>query len=326
MHRVVVSGSALLALAVACARAPQGAPPPLEVGAAPVVAEGRAGRERVGHDARRVGQRRHPAEGRGLPAAPALQGRAGRPAAASRCSRSTRASSAPSVEQARGALGQAEAQLAKAEHDVARFTPLAAERAISQQELDNALSAQRNAQAAVASARAAVDQSALNLAWTRVTSPIEGIAGIARAQVGDLVNAQTVMTTVSTVDPIRVTFGISEREYMRSRRQHQPRGLRDHRARARRWSWCWRRQRVPREGQGRPGRPRGRRATGTMTVRGFFPNPAQHPASRAVRARCAPRWRRARRPARAAARGDGAAGRLPRRRSWARTARRSCAR
>jgi len=59
-----------------------------------------------------------------------------------------------------------------------------------------------------------VDQAALNLGWTSVTSPIEGIVGIAKTQVGELVNTQTVMTTVSTVDPIRVTFGISEREYM----------------------------------------------------------------------------------------------------------------
>jgi membrane fusion protein (multidrug efflux system) len=119
------------------------------------------------------------------------------------------------LEQAQGALGQSEAQLAKASKDVERFAPLAAQRAISQQELDNAFSAERNAKAAVAAARAAVDQAALNLGWTKVSSPIAGIAGIAKAQVGDLVSAQTVMTTVSTVDPIRVTFGISERQYMR---------------------------------------------------------------------------------------------------------------
>ena len=119
------------------------------------------------------------------------------------------------LEQAQGALGQTEALLAKASKDVERFTPLAAQRAISQQELDNAFSAERNAKAAVAAARATVDQAALNLGWTKVSSPIAGVAGIAKAQVGDLVSAQTVMTTVSTVDPIRVTFGISERQYMR---------------------------------------------------------------------------------------------------------------
>jgi membrane fusion protein (multidrug efflux system) len=118
------------------------------------------------------------------------------------------------LEQARGTLARAEAQLSKAIKDVERFTPLAAQRAISQQELDNALAAERDGRGAVAAAQAAVDQSSLNLGWTRVMSPIEGIVGIARTQVGDLVNTQTVMTTVSTVDPIRVTVGISEREYM----------------------------------------------------------------------------------------------------------------
>ena len=86
------------------------------------------------------------------------------------------------LEQARGALGQAEAQLSKANRDVERFTPLAAERAVSQQELDDALSSQRNAQSAVASARAVVEQASLNLGWSQVTSPIEGIAGIAKAR------------------------------------------------------------------------------------------------------------------------------------------------
>src|SRR5712692_5706544 len=118
------------------------------------------------------------------------------------------------LEQARGTLARAEAQFSKATKDVERFTPLAAERAISQQELDNALAAERDARGGLAAARAAVDQSALGLGWTSVTSPIEGIVGIAKTQVGELVNTQTVMTTVSTVDPIRVTFGISEREYM----------------------------------------------------------------------------------------------------------------
>ena len=118
------------------------------------------------------------------------------------------------LEQARGTLARAEAQLSKAIKDVERFTPLAAQRAISQQELDNALAAERDGRGAVAAAQAAVEQSSLNLGWTRVMSPIEGIVGIARTQVGDLVNTQTVMTTVSTVDPIRVTVGISEREYM----------------------------------------------------------------------------------------------------------------
>ena len=122
---------------------------------------------------------------------------------------------AAALEQAQGAVEQAEAQLAKTAKDVERFSPLAAERAISQQELDNALTADRAAKAALVSARAAHDQAALNLAWSKITSPIDGVAGIAKAQVGDLVNTQTIMTTVSTVDPIRVSIGISEKEYLR---------------------------------------------------------------------------------------------------------------
>src|SRR5437867_5911941 len=79
------------------------------------------------------------------------------------------------LEQAQGALDQAEAQLSKASRDVERFTPLAAQRAVSQQELDNAQSAETNARAARASAKAAVDQAALSLAWSKITSPIDGI-------------------------------------------------------------------------------------------------------------------------------------------------------
>lgn len=177
------------------------------------------------------------------------------------------------IEQAQGALGQAEAQLAKASRDVERFTPLVAQRAISQQELDNAVSAERNAKAAMASASAAVEQAALSLGWTNLTSPIHGIVGIAKAQVGDLVNGQTVMTTVSTVDPIRVTYGISEREYMRfaaginranyATTQQGPvldlvlddGSVFPHQGRA----TLWDREVDPK--------------TGTMTIRGFFPNP-----------------------------------------------------
>lgn len=118
------------------------------------------------------------------------------------------------LDQARGGLAQNEAALAKARLDVARFTPLVAQKAASQQELDNAISAERQAQANVASARAAVEQAQLNLTWTNVVSPIDGIAGIAKAQVGNLVNGQTVMTTVSVVDPIKVYFSPSEQEYM----------------------------------------------------------------------------------------------------------------
>jgi membrane fusion protein (multidrug efflux system) len=118
------------------------------------------------------------------------------------------------LRQAEANLAQAEAALAKANRDVARYEPLAAERAISQQELDNARSSQDAARASVGSLRAFVENARLNQSWTRVTSPIAGVAGIAQAQVGNLVSPQTVLTTVSRVDPIRVVFPMSEQEYL----------------------------------------------------------------------------------------------------------------
>ena len=116
--------------------------------------------------------------------------------------------------QAEANLEQAKAGLAKADRDVQRFEPLAAQKALSQQEVDNARSAKAAAQATVGALQAQVEQAKLNLAWTRVESPISGIAGLASQQVGDLVSPQTVLTTVSTVDPIRVVYQISEQEYL----------------------------------------------------------------------------------------------------------------
>jgi membrane fusion protein (multidrug efflux system) len=130
------------------------------------------------------------------------------------------------LQQAEANLGQGRANLAKAERDVARFRPLAEQRAISQQELDNAVSAEQVARAAVVALQAAVDQARLNLSWTRVTSPIGGIAGVAPAQVGDLVTPQSVLATVSRVDPLRVFFKLSEQEYLRYRESEGPAGPR----------------------------------------------------------------------------------------------------
>jgi membrane fusion protein (multidrug efflux system) len=118
------------------------------------------------------------------------------------------------LDQATGTVGRASAFLAKTNVDVDRYTPLVAQKAISQQELDNALAARDEATAALAAAKANQDQANLNLQWSRVTSPIDGVAGIAKGQVGDLVDGQVVLTTVSSVDPIKVEFPISEQEYM----------------------------------------------------------------------------------------------------------------
>jgi membrane fusion protein (multidrug efflux system) len=117
--------------------------------------------------------------------------------------------------QAEGALAQAQAQLGKTELDVQRFTPLAQDKAISQEELDDAVQARLAAQAQVASARAAADQARLNLSFTHIVAPVDGIAGLIRAQIGDLVGPSTgVLTTVSKVDPIKAIFPISEQAYL----------------------------------------------------------------------------------------------------------------
>jgi membrane fusion protein (multidrug efflux system) len=118
------------------------------------------------------------------------------------------------LQQAEGDLAQTQAQLSKAKLDVNRFKPLAADKAISQQELDNALSAEAAAQAAVEAKVAAVHQARLNLGWSHVTAPISGIAGTAQAQVGNLVNPSSLLAVVSQCDPIRVLYPLSEQEYL----------------------------------------------------------------------------------------------------------------
>jgi RND family efflux transporter MFP subunit len=134
-----------------------------------------------------------------------------------------------SLDEAKAQLATATAQLANAqaiqkrtELDVERYTPLAKEQAASQQDLDNsvqnnlaALATVATARAQIKSAEAAVESAQLNLGFTRLTSPIDGIAGTAQLQVGALVSQSTgAVTTVSTVDPIKVYFTVSESEYL----------------------------------------------------------------------------------------------------------------
>ena len=118
------------------------------------------------------------------------------------------------LNQAKGRLAESQAQLAKAERDLARDKPLAEQRAIAQSQLDNDASARDSSVAAVASAQAAVEAAELNLGFTRVTSLIDGVAAIASAQIGDLVGPNTLLTTVSQVNPIKAYFPISEQEYL----------------------------------------------------------------------------------------------------------------
>jgi len=119
------------------------------------------------------------------------------------------------LEQAKGQLAQAKALLAQAQIDVNRYTPLVAEKAVSQAELDKALSLQKSGYAQIQSAQAAVDNAKLNLGWTTVVSPISGIAGIAKVGIGDLMTPTTQMATVSSLDPIYVDFSITEQDYLK---------------------------------------------------------------------------------------------------------------
>ncbi|HWZ99713.1 MAG TPA: efflux RND transporter periplasmic adaptor subunit [Candidatus Dormibacteraeota bacterium] len=118
------------------------------------------------------------------------------------------------LDQAKAQLAQAEAQLGKTQLDVDRDTPLAKERAIAQSQLDNDIQANLAAKAAVKAAEAQVEQAELNMGFTNVTSLVDGIAGIAQVQIGNLVNQSAVLTAVSQVDPIKAYFPISEQEYM----------------------------------------------------------------------------------------------------------------
>lgn len=116
-------------------------------------------------------------------------------------------------DQAKAQLAQAEAQLGKAKLDVERDRPLAEARAIAQSQLDNEVQAELGARAAVEAAKANVEQASLNLDFTKVTSLIDGVAGIAQVQIGNLVSPGSVLTTVSQMDPIKAYFTVSEQEY-----------------------------------------------------------------------------------------------------------------
>jgi membrane fusion protein (multidrug efflux system) len=139
-----------------------------------------------------------------------------------------------SLDQAEGQLAQARATLANAqavqrrtELDVNRYTPLAQEQAASQQDLDNAVQNNLAAKATVATAEAqiktaeaAVETAQINLDFTRLTAPIDGIAGQAQLQVGALVNLSSgPVTSVSTVDPIKVYFTVGEPQYLAWRKR-----------------------------------------------------------------------------------------------------------
>jgi len=125
------------------------------------------------------------------------------------------------LDQAKSKLAQDEAQESRTKWDVERYAPLAKQNAISEQEYNDAVQSNLAAQAQVKADQAAVEASELNLGFTKIVSPIDGLAGLAQAQIGDLVGPNApVLTTVSTVDPIKVYFTASEQAYMAYRRQY----------------------------------------------------------------------------------------------------------
>src|SRR5438874_2380026 len=117
------------------------------------------------------------------------------------------------LDQAKAQLAQAEAQLGKASLDVERDMPLAQARAIAQSQLDTEIQAKLGAQAEVQAAKANVEQAQLNMEFTKVTSLVSGIAGIAQVQIGNLVGPNSVLTSVSQVEPIKAYFTVSEQEF-----------------------------------------------------------------------------------------------------------------
>ena len=118
------------------------------------------------------------------------------------------------LQAAQGQQAQAEAQLGKTALDVQRDTPLAKQSAIPQAQLDNDIQANAAASAVVKANKAQVEQARLNMEFTKVRSLVDGIAGIAKGQIGDLVGPTTILTTVSQVQPIKAYFSISEQEYL----------------------------------------------------------------------------------------------------------------
>jgi RND family efflux transporter MFP subunit len=147
-------------------------------------------------------------------------------------------------QQSEAQLASAQANQRKAQFDENRYIPLAKEHAVTQQDLDNAVQSNDSAKAqvkmataqieaakaqieaasaAVEAAKASLEAANVNLGFTKLYSPIDGIAGNAQIQIGNLVNpAANAVTTVSTVDPIKVTFAVSEQEYLRLSKQYKP--------------------------------------------------------------------------------------------------------
>ena len=115
---------------------------------------------------------------------------------------------------AKAEVAVAQANLERTETDVVRDTPLAAQNAIPEKQLDNDIANHASWQAQLLAKQAAMQQAELNLAWTKVYSPVDGIAGVTNSQIGDLVGTSTKMTTISQVNPIWAYFNVSESTFL----------------------------------------------------------------------------------------------------------------
>jgi membrane fusion protein (multidrug efflux system) len=212
---VALAGTAMLA--AACAEAPQAAPPPPpEVYVMPVVQKDvptylelvgqTRGYQDVDVRARVEGflERVHFQEGSLVRAGAPLYDIDRKPLEAV-------------VAAARADQATAEARLAKAENDVARYTPLVAKQAVSQRELDDARAERDAARSQVEAAKAAVEKAALDQGYTRIFSPISGLAGTTQVKAGNLVGRgeNTLLTTISQIDPMIFEVGVTEADYLR---------------------------------------------------------------------------------------------------------------
>jgi len=131
------------------------------------------------------------------------------------------------VQQAKGKAAQAEADLARHEQDVARFKPLADQNAVPKQMLDTAIAEANAGRAGVQAAKAEVTSAEINLGYTKVYSPTEGIIGKTEVNEGNLVGQgqSTLLTKISKVDPIRLRVSISERDYLELARRRRAMGI-----------------------------------------------------------------------------------------------------
>jgi membrane fusion protein, multidrug efflux system len=177
---------------------------------------------------------------------------------------------------AEGLLASAQANQVKTQNDVNRYAPLAKEQAIPQQDLDTAIQVNLGAKAQVDAAKAQIEaakgqlaSAQLNLGFTRVLSLIDGVAGIAQGQLGDLVTPSTLLTTVSTVDPIKIYFPVSEREYLDYVKEHPDEDKRHLRLQLILANGLV----YPHEGQTTLVDRQVDVKTGTLRVQGLFPNP-----------------------------------------------------